>query len=314
MANRCNWLRPLRRCSPNIGMPWLKRGERRGNSVKKTLQDITKELLRDIHLQWVFPFPAMCMKRMAALLPSNGCGHQTFLRYLLNWYPSLLLGGFEPGVEAETMLSTFWKQYRLNHPSHAVFSQNFAKHRCIPLNLHGDGARTQKKQPLEVVSLEAVLGLDSFKCKQCHCDDCDCPAPLGASAANQCGNPLVQCLNHRYHTYLSRFLVFAFPSKEIKMPGLLEALLKMTADDLGWVCNNGLDTTHGHWNFAVLGYKGDMEYHAKLKSTAILCQCWSYKSDSLLSWVPSWGCSSPFWRPKSISFLADYPVHILTLD
>lgn len=192
------------------------------------------------------------------LRPSN------ILRYLLNWYPSLLLGGFEPGVEAETMLSTFWKQYRLNHPSHAVFSQNFDKHRCIPLNLHGDGARTQKKQPLEVVSFEAVLGLDSFKCKQCHCDDCDCPAPLGASAANQCGNPLVQCLNHRYHTYLSRFLVFAFPSKEIKMPGLLEALLKMTANDLGWVCNNGLDTTHGHWNFAVLGYKGDMEYHAKL--------------------------------------------------
>ena len=107
MANRCNWLRPLRRCSPNIRMPWLKRGERRGNSVKKTLQDITKELLRDIHLQWVFPFPAMCMKRMAALLPSNGCGHQTFFDTCWIGIPACYLVDLNPA----------WKQKLCFQPS-----------------------------------------------------------------------------------------------------------------------------------------------------------------------------------------------------
>ena len=132
------------------------------------------------------------------LRPSN------ILRYLLSWYPSLLLGGFEPGVEAEAMLSTFWKQYRLNHPSHAVFGQNFASHRCIPFNLHGDGARTQK----------TTVG-SGFTGSSSGTRQRQLQTPLGA--ANQCGNPLVQCLNHRYHTYLSRFLIFAFPS-------LLEAM------------------------------------------------------------------------------------------
>ena len=187
------------------------------------------------------------------------------LRFLLNKYPSLLLGGCKPGVKAEAMLASFWKQYQLIDPNHALFDGNPPDlHRTIPLNLHGDGARTQKKQPLEVVSLEAVLGIDSYKCKQCHCDDCNCPPTTRRAANDESGNPFIQLLNHKNHTYLSRFLVFAFPSKEIKMPGLLEALLKETAADLGGVCTNGINTDHGFFRVGVLGYKGDMEYHKKL--------------------------------------------------
>ena len=66
------------------------------------------------------------------------------LRFLLERYPSLLLGGLEPGAESEAMLSSFWEQYRFNHGSHAVFAANDPLHRTIPLSLHGDGARTQK--------------------------------------------------------------------------------------------------------------------------------------------------------------------------
>ena len=70
------------------------------------------------------------------------------LRFLLNKYPSLLLGGCKPGVKAEAMLASFWKQYRLIDPNHALFDGNPPDlHRTIPLNLHGDGARTQKTPP-----------------------------------------------------------------------------------------------------------------------------------------------------------------------
>ena len=41
----------------------------------------------------------------------------------------------------------------------------------IPMMLHGDGGRTAKKQPLEVVSLVAVLGLDTYKGLTCGCEN-----------------------------------------------------------------------------------------------------------------------------------------------
>jgi len=189
------------------------------------------------------------------------------LRFLLEKYPSLLLGGLEPGAESEAMLSSFWEQYRFNHGSHAVFAANDPLHRTIPLSLHGDGARTQKKQPMEVVSLEPVLGIESFQCTQRHCDECDCPPSKRRLVNGQYGNPLVQRLNHKNHSYVSRFLTFAYPSKVINMPGLLDALLQKVGDDLGQICDEGIVVPSGHWKFGVLGYKGDMEFHKKLHLT-----------------------------------------------
>ena len=68
------------------------------------------------------------------------------LLHLMEFYPWLLLGGCSPGRKVEQMLDEFWKRYRINHPTHQVFQASDEKlKRTIPLALHGDGARTQKK-------------------------------------------------------------------------------------------------------------------------------------------------------------------------
>ena len=184
------------------------------------------------------------------------------LLHLMEFYPWLLLGGCSPGRKVEQMLDEFWKRYRINHPTHQVFQASDEKlKRTIPLALHGDGARTQKKQPLEVVSLEAILGLNSVNSEPV---DCDCATNKVHIGESNFGSPVVQKLNHKLHSYLSRFLLFAFPSKEFKeMPSLLRVLLKAVGDNLGDICRSGLDTSFGHWDFACIGYKGDQEYHAK---------------------------------------------------
>ena len=188
------------------------------------------------------------------------------LKHLLELYPWLLLGGCKPCANTEKMLSEFWRNYRGNHPTHAVYegSEENLK-RTIPLVLHGDGARTQKKQPLEVISLEAILGLNSSTGKQieCNCAGSTPPAKVRIRE-DEHGHPLVQKLNQKHHSYLSRFLLVAFASKEFKeTPNLLHALLKAVGDDLGKMCQTGIDISSGHWDFACLGYKGDQEYHAK---------------------------------------------------
>ena len=98
------------------------------------------------------------------------------LRHLLTKYPALVLGGCAANDAAEAMLETLWAHYERNHPTHHVFMDRNVLRRTIPMCLHGDGARSQKKQPLEVVSIESVLGFNSGDCKDCHFDVCNSTA------------------------------------------------------------------------------------------------------------------------------------------
>lgn len=85
------------------------------------------------------------MVRLAYLRPTD------ILRYLLTNEPWLLLGGLKPGREAQKLLSTFWNLYRIEHGSHEVFQMardnKVQLDHTIPVFIHGDGGRTQKKTP-----------------------------------------------------------------------------------------------------------------------------------------------------------------------
>ena len=206
------------------------------------------------------------------------------LEHLLGAFPWLLLGGCEVGEGAQQLLSTFWKTYRTQHASHEVFQGNEDRlSQTIPLCLHGDGARTQKKQPLEIVSIEAVLGLDTQPMLDLFCNCKRQPDSNTSGLACGLADPLVQKLNHKHHTYLTRFLVFAFPSKkyDVKLPGLLRAFLEEASKDLGALCEHGIRLPTGTFYFAFLGYKGDMEYHAK---TGLLVR--SYKNVGTKNHIP----------------------------
>ena len=185
------------------------------------------------------------------------------LTTLLTEEPWLLLGGLAPGPQAFDLLKTFWRVYRSEHATHKVFQMEqdnlLDLSRTIPLMIHGDGGRTSKKQPLEVMSLIAVLGLDTKKQLVCRC-----PKPFDFTKDRSVQDPLLQKLNNRNNSYLSHFLLFAFPSKKFKKtPGLLKAMLRVVSDDIGSCCTNGIVVKNERWNFGVIGLRGDAEWHAK---------------------------------------------------
>ena len=186
------------------------------------------------------------------------------LKCLLTSFPWTLLGGLNPGPSAHQMLKSFWDMYRKEHGSHEVFKMEtngeINLNHCIPMMLHGDGGRTLKKQPLEVVSLFAALGLDSNeRASLCSCDD-----PQKYSGENL-GSPFAQRLNSKHSSYLTHFLLLAFPSKNFKTtPGLLTEMLRVISEDIAWVCRNGISLEDGSkYYIGMLGIKSDLEYHSK---------------------------------------------------
>ena len=196
-----------------------------------------------------------------------------FMRRLLTSNPDFLLGGHDLGLPARRILSEFWSNFKKVQPQHAVYQKNdFQRHLpfTIPYCLHGDGGRTAKKQPLEVVSLEPVLGLTSAESGNARCR-CKEPHVLGC-----------QRLNSKYNTYLSRFLICAFPGK--KYPdGLLLDIFRSISEQLAALFWNGIEVEGKTYFFACLGLKGDMDFHAHslsltrsyhnlgTKNTAMVC-------------------------------------------
>ena len=132
---------------------------------------------------------------------------------MMSKHPWLLLGG-STGPESQRMLASFWKCYRLDHPSHSVFEFDEDRlKRTIPITVHGDGGRTQKKQPLEIFSIQPVMGLNTQTSrKRCSCH-CETSVEFGGGDA---GDPSTHCLNSKHNTYMTHFLVFAYPSKSYK--------------------------------------------------------------------------------------------------
>lgn len=188
------------------------------------------------------------------------------LSVLLEKYPWLLMGGCDQEECCRQLLLAFWDCYEQEHPEHEIFKQKNRDRlgKTIPLTMHGDGGRTQKKQPLEICSLQPVLGLNSASCASVSCH---CPTSV-KHGSGQFGDPLRQCLNSKHNTYMTHFLLFAYPSKSYKdFANLLHGLLQCVCDDLAEVCKSGIKTAGGrHYYFASVGFKLDMEWMAKIGS------------------------------------------------
>lgn len=183
---------------------------------------------------------------------------------LISKQPWMLLGGGS-GVAAKEVLRTFWNCYEAEHPSHEVFQFRDRLERTIPVTLHGDGGRTQKKQPLEIFSMQPVLGLNTRNSTVSM--NCRCETSVRSGNGNP-GDPMSQFLNSKHSTYLTHFLIFAYPSKKYKdFQYLLHALLEAACSDLGALCSEGVNGFDGErWYPACIGFKLDMEWMAKVGS------------------------------------------------
>ncbi|CAE7731172.1 unnamed protein product [Symbiodinium sp. CCMP2456] len=77
------------------------------------------------------------------------------------------------------------------------------------------------------------------------------------------GEPVLQIgqrCNGRYHSYLSRFLLVAFPGKQWPA-ALLPDIFKALSSQLRELFESGLAAQGQRYNFAVLGLKADFEFH-----------------------------------------------------
>ena len=184
------------------------------------------------------------------------------VKTLLADYQWVLLGGCSLEKSPELLLE-FWQSYRKQHPQHAVFEHDLERlSKTIPITFHGDGGRTQKKEPIEVFSFQPVLGLETSKSSLLHCQ-CATSECFGGGCL---GNSDAQRVNSRLNSYLHHFLCFAYPSKRHKnMPGLLRRMVEEVMLDCAAACREGVVTSSGQKLFlAVLGIKTDMEWAAKI--------------------------------------------------
>ena len=222
-----------------------------------------------------------------------------FLKLLLNSFEEVLFGGLKADSDAaRDLCSTFWSRYQKHHPEHVIYSEVDAKDRslCIPVLVHGDKGRTLQKSPIFVMSFELVWGLPLDMLKKVAYDtrrntrhdmhdghlkwSCGRRAAGKRSFSQMCfdsctvhdsavrlnprkkGN--AQRHNNRGHSYLSRFLIAAIPSKVYnKNESVLPSLLKQAAVDLQDCFQHGLvhEKSGTRYRFVFLGAKGDAEWH-----------------------------------------------------
>ncbi|CAE7283808.1 unnamed protein product [Symbiodinium microadriaticum] len=101
-------------------------------------------------------------------------------------------------------------------------------------------------QPLEIISLEPTLGIGRDEPKFCKCAD-----PV-LQTGQRC--------NGKYHSYLTRFLLVAFPSKQWPQE-LLADVWKALSSQLRELLESGLLVHGRRYYFGILGLKADFEFH-----------------------------------------------------
>ena len=220
-----------------------------------------------------------------------------------NKYEQVLLGGLKVGPKAEALCSTFWSRYRFTNPDHVVFQvPEQERQRYIPILLHGDKGRTLQKAPIFVMSWETPFGLDPQLLKSCSYDcksylrkqfadgklkwscservqnsgtkrkyeamhECtmqSSPGCPGGSKLNQKLPDSHQRHNSKGHSYVSRWLISAIPSKIYnRNANALRSLLKQAASELTGLFKDGIlhEASGTRFHFAFIGVKGDAEFH-----------------------------------------------------
>ena len=96
-----------------------------------------------------------------------------------SWVEFMLEQELDNKATPEVYFRSFWEVYRLSHPEHEVFRDSSRDLGLIlPVLLHGDEGRSQKKTSYLVLSMQNPI---SFKTKKCYDKPCTCEAELAST-------------------------------------------------------------------------------------------------------------------------------------
>ena len=194
-----------------------------------------------------------------------------------SWVKFMLEEYLKEGSGPEAYFRSFWEVYRLSHPQHAVFMdpRKLDTSRILPLFLHGDEGRSQKKTSYLVVSLENPISLQT---KACYKKDCTCEAELASMQhlptfgkekpdllpSSVCGPLRDMWTNFSGHSFLTRRLLFGLGGWVAKKnEHVAESLCKEIAEGFRDLLVSGVTIRGRQFYAAVAGVKGDMDFHRK---------------------------------------------------
>ncbi|CAE7454880.1 unnamed protein product, partial [Symbiodinium microadriaticum] len=174
---------------------------------------------------------------------------QSWVQFLLRECPDLL--GGSPG-ECYSNFECFWKLYKMEHPTHAIFSTHAQRlDSVVPLCIHGDEGRGLKKSNYLVMSMQSPLGSTPRPSKRkCNCEASlrhreDLPFADGQdpslSRTVKEFMDSVWC-NFRGHSYLSRFLLYGLGGVVSKKhPEVPKTMYRLLASDLYELFHTGIE-------------------------------------------------------------------------
>ena len=184
---------------------------------------------------------------------------RALVTWMLKKAPELLLGGCRDVHQGRQHIKAFWQNYKSFHAAHPVYSEHGEwLDSVIPMLLHGDEGRGVRKGNTAVVTLESALGLDS--CTSGTYKGCECCAP-SAEPVPLCEK---QTVNLQYHSYLTKFLLFALPNKVYKETRALQQLLTVVSRELRSLFYEGVQFQGRVWHVGCVGLKGDLQWFKKV--------------------------------------------------
>ena len=208
---------------------------------------------------------------------------KAWIRFLLEKAPELLTGGHFDRATQTANLESFWQCYEKIHPEHEMRTlPGYEARRAftIPLSLHGDEGRGQKKGQTFLLMVESNLGLETTrKRKTDEREDCKCAKRLRTPAGFVDGAPVpskaeTQVLNFKEHSFLTKFVLCALPNKLYKpeddgyeqLSDPLRNLFRMVCKELRDLAVNGIRVGETQWYVQCTGVKGDLDFFRKFCS------------------------------------------------
>ena len=211
---------------------------------------------------------------------------KSFIRFLLEKAPELVLGGQHDIDAGKQHLDAFWQSYLKVHPSHVMAGVHGSRkpNNTLAMCLHGDEGRGLKKGNPCVLMLETVLGVGTSISEPQPCD-CHVEPQYAKRFRLNSGKAVppverklceMQVTNLKQNSFLTKFVLAVLPNKYYKKTNILEHLLQKIVQDLCELFTDGLKITREKnteiWFVSLAGLKGDLRWYEKI---AKLTRCFN---------------------------------------